>query len=135
MGITKMRHIMFFDLVSDIMKITMLLTLLVFSPIFLIGKPQMENNKLNQVNGSVEIAKLIQEQLRNNKNGLYYPETVKRVYAQTNYRLLWVLPDTVKYHTWDAMLMLDCVLQFGLNHADFHPEKILFDKLHKLIDH
>ncbi|WP_198163599.1 L,D-transpeptidase family protein [Pedobacter cryoconitis] len=95
----------------------------------------MENNRLKHVNDTVAIAKAIHEQLRNNKNDLYYPETVKRFYTKTDYKLLWVLPDTVKNHTWEAMLMLDCVLQFGLNHADFHPEKLLFDKLHKLIDH
>lgn len=115
------------------MKIATLLILLVFPSIFLIGSPQLANNRLKQVNDS--IAKAIHEQLRNNKNDLYYPETVKRFYKQADHKFLWVLPDTVKNHTWEAMLMLDCVLQFGLNHKDFHPEKLLFDRLHKLIDH
>jgi murein L,D-transpeptidase YcbB/YkuD len=46
--------------------------------------------------------------------------------------LVWIAPDTVKTHATDAMLLLDCVNQYGLNHADYHPDKLLYDELRAL---
>lgn len=76
----------------------------------------------------------IQQQLDGHKNDLHYPGTVRRFYRQSGYRLAWIFPDTVKTHAWEAMLMLDCVLQFGLSHGDYHPQKLLSEKLHGLIE-
>ena len=84
------------------MKIIMILTLLAFPYILLAGKPKLDNNRRNLVNDTTATA--IEEQFRDNKNGLYYPETVKSFYKQVDYKLLWVLPDTVKNHTWKLCL-------------------------------
>jgi L,D-transpeptidase YcbB len=64
---------------------------------------------------------------------LYYPRSVERFYKQNGYKLAWIAPDTVKTHAWDAMLLLDCVKQYGLNHEDYHPDLLLYPTLHKLI--
>jgi murein L,D-transpeptidase YcbB/YkuD len=66
-----------------------------------------------------------------NRNPLHlnYPAEVERVYRQAGKKLLWIAPDTVKMHAADAMMLLDCVLQYGLNHDDYHPRELLYDKL------
>lgn len=65
-------------------------------------------------------------------NGYYYPKSVERFYQHNGYKLAWVAPETVKTDAWEGMLLLDCVMQFGLNHADYHPKELLYDKLHYL---
>ncbi|RKR81977.1 hypothetical protein BDD43_2139 [Mucilaginibacter gracilis] len=77
----------------------------------------------------------IRNQLIIQSRFLYYPATVKRFYAATNYKLAWVAPDTVSTHASDAMLLLDCVRQYGLNHADYHPAQLLYNKLNTLTTH
>src|SRR6185437_4917549 len=65
-------------------------------------------------------------------NGLYFPASVKRVYENNGYQLIWIAPATVKTHAAEAMLLLDCVLQFGLNYADYHPKHLTYQKLNAL---
>jgi murein L,D-transpeptidase YcbB/YkuD len=76
----------------------------------------------------------IKQVLEKERNNLYYPNSVERFYQQNGYQLAWIAPDTVKTHAWDAMLLLDCVRQYGLNHGDYHPTLLLYPELHKLID-
>jgi murein L,D-transpeptidase YcbB/YkuD len=73
-------------------------------------------------------------ELKHHKAHLYYPREVASFYNQNGYKLAWIAPDTIKTHVWDAMLLLDCVRQYGLNHEDYHPELLLYPDLHKLID-
>jgi len=61
---------------------------------------------------------------------LNYPGEINRLYLQMGDKLLWIAPDTVKMHAGDAMMILDCVLQYGLSHRDYHPQELLYDKLH-----
>lgn len=79
------------------------------------------------------IANLIKTQLQTSYNGLYYPLSVERFYENNGFKLAFIAPDTVKSHSWDAMLFLDCVIQYGLNPADYHPEELQYDRLHALI--
>lgn len=65
---------------------------------------------------------------------LYYPRLVERFYKQNGNKLAWIAPDTVKTHAWDAMLLLDCIKQYGLNHDDYHPHLLLYPTLHRLIE-
>jgi len=74
----------------------------------------------------------IRNQLNKQSQHLYYPLSVKRFYSAMNFRTAWLAPDTVKTHTYDAMLLLDCVRQYGLNHADYYPDKLLYDKLNAI---
>lgn len=76
----------------------------------------------------------IRAQLAAHRNELYYPNSVERFYKAAGFRLAWIAPDTVKTHAWDAMLLLDCVIQYGLNHSDYHPSQLLYPKLHELIE-
>ena len=76
----------------------------------------------------------IRVQLAAHRNQLYYPNSVERFYKKSAFRLAWIAPDTVKTHAWDAMLLLDCVIQYGLNHSDYHPTQLVYPKLHELIE-
>ncbi len=70
-----------------------------------------------------------------NGSRYYYPASLERFYRQNGYSLAWIKPEKVKAHSWEAMLLLDCVMQFGLNHADYHPQELQYDKLHFLTEH
>lgn len=72
--------------------------------------------------------------IKSERANLYYPRSVERFYKQNGYKLAWIAPDTVKKHAWDAMLLLDCVKQYGLNHNDYHPKQLLYPTLHSLIE-
>lgn len=65
---------------------------------------------------------------------LNYPNSVKRFYAQYGYQPAWIKPQSGFGETWQAMLMLDCVLQYGLAHADYHPKVLIYDKLHHILE-
>ena len=74
----------------------------------------------------------VKAQLALHLNDLDYPLSVERFYRQLGYKLQWIAPDTVKTHASEAMLMLDCVLQFGLNYADYHSQYLTYQKLNLL---
>lgn len=75
------------------------------------------------------IATVIKGQLAVHRKELYFPNSVQRFYRQTGFKLAWIAPDTVKTHATDAMLLLDCVVTYGLKHSDYHPDQLLYDKL------
>ncbi|MEB0248923.1 hypothetical protein QN344_02190 [Mucilaginibacter sp. 5B2] len=64
---------------------------------------------------------------------LNYPQSVERFYKQTRYKLAWIAPDTVKTHAWDAMLLLDCALHYGLSPTDYHPRDLLYERLNAMM--
>lgn len=80
------------------------------------------------------ISSEIKKHLTNGVAGLYYPKTVKRFYDQYNFKPAWIKPQRGEGHAWQAMLMLDCVLQYGLSHADYHPKELSYDLLHNILD-
>ncbi len=65
---------------------------------------------------------------------LNYPNLVQEFYNMRNFSIAWVRPDTVKSEIYKSMLLMDCVLQFGLNRADFHPEELTYDRLRPLVE-
>ncbi len=71
--------------------------------------------------------------LKRSRAGLYYPLSVERFYKANGYKLAWITSNIIKTHVWDAMLSLDCIRQYGLNHEDYHPKQLLYPELHKLI--
>ncbi len=77
----------------------------------------------------------IRGQIILNEKHLNYPASVARFYQQSGYKLSWIAPETVKMHASEAMLMLDCVMQYGLNPPDYHPGELLYEKLNDLTRH
>jgi murein L,D-transpeptidase YcbB/YkuD len=78
----------------------------------------------------------IQNQLDNKilSSRLYFPKSVSRLYATRGFKPAWIKPQTGDGPTWQAMLMIDCVLQYGLSHADYHPDELQYDRLHNILD-
>ncbi|MCC8425499.1 L,D-transpeptidase family protein [Mucilaginibacter sp. UR6-11] len=65
---------------------------------------------------------------------LFYPKSVKRFYEQVGFNPAWIKPQNGAGPAWQAMLLLDCVLQYGLAHDDYHPKVLLYDQLHAILD-
>ncbi len=82
---------------------------------------------------SDSVSKEIKKQLSGSLP-LQYPKTVKRFYEQKKFEPVWIKMQTGEGPAWQAMLMIDCVLQFGLSHADYHPRELTYQILHHLLD-
>lgn len=80
------------------------------------------------------ISEAIQQLLNQESLNLYYPASVKRLYQKGNYNPLWITPQADHKHTWEAMLILDCVLEFGLSHNDYHAAELSYDQLHQIFE-
>nr|WP_082855941.1 L,D-transpeptidase family protein [Mucilaginibacter sp. L294] len=80
------------------------------------------------------LADEIARQLDKEKLPLNFPLSVKRFYQQRQFNQSWIVKEADAGQTWAAMLMIDCVLQFGLNHADYHPNELLYSKLHDILE-
>jgi len=78
----------------------------------------------------------IQEQLNSNHSQatLYYPVAVKHFYTLNSFQPAWVKAGRNTDKTWQAMIMIDCVLQFGLSNNDYHPHELLYNKLHDILE-
>lgn len=68
------------------------------------------------------------------KKTFYYPKSLERFYGRYEFQPKWITPDNDNKKTWEALLMFDCVLQFGLNHADYHPKELLFTTMHDILE-
>jgi len=78
---------------------------------------------------------VIRQQLSKQQKKQHYPLSVARFYRLLGYKLAWIAPDTVKMHAGDAMILLDCVNQYGLNHTAYHPEKLTYTQLELLTNY
>ncbi len=76
----------------------------------------------------------IKRQLKISELNLYYPKTVTRLYQQKKFKPIWIIPQGGEGDAWQAMLLIDCVKQFGLSHTDYHPKELLYDQLHDILD-
>jgi murein L,D-transpeptidase YcbB/YkuD len=65
---------------------------------------------------------------------LNYPKSVKRFYASKIFMPAWINANSQAGQTFEAMLLLECVSQYGLNHADYHPKKLTYDILSELLN-
>jgi murein L,D-transpeptidase YcbB/YkuD len=65
---------------------------------------------------------------------LCYPASVKRFYNHTNFQPAWIKPQNGEGQTWQAILLLDCVLQYGLSHNDYHPKELSDNNLYNILD-
>lgn len=81
---------------------------------------------------SMELSAQLKNQTRQSK--LYYPKSVNRYYHQNGFQLMWIKSKDQAKQTWEAMMLLDCVLQFGLSHADYHPKELIYDDLRTMIN-
>ena len=60
---------------------------------------------------------------------LNFPKTVERYYQTKGFELSWVQKGRKHANTEIAMMLLDCVKQFGLDPHDYHPNELLYSRL------
>lgn len=65
---------------------------------------------------------------------LYFPLSAKRFYQKRNFTPVWTIEQKDQNKTWAAMLLIDCVLQFGLRHEDYHPKDLQYTTLHTILE-
>lgn len=81
---------------------------------------------------TAEIRRLLNEPQRLPR--LYFPASVSRLYRENNFRPAWIKPQNGEGQAWQGMLLLDCVAQYGLSPADYHPRELGYADLHGLLD-
>lgn len=88
------------------------------------------------LNGDTSVKAEISRQLNERavNSLLYFPLSTNRFYAKRGYAPIWTLQQKDQNKTWAAMLLVDCVLQFGLKHEDYHPEELKYPLLHKILE-
>ncbi|SCW50753.1 L,D-transpeptidase family protein [Mucilaginibacter sp. NFR10] len=103
------------------------LLLFTFSSFFLVNVFAQEKKGItnNVINEQLKSAATSQQ--------LHYPQSVTRFYRQNNYLPVWTNPQS-RQNTGNAMVLLDCVLQYGLSHDDFHPKELQFDMLRDILE-
>jgi murein L,D-transpeptidase YcbB/YkuD len=79
------------------------------------------------------VSAYMQQYLKNGSLMLSYPKSVERFYQAYGTEAAWVNQTDTK-HTWQAMLLLDCVKLYGLSANDYHPKELLYDPLHTMIE-
>nr|WP_294943400.1 L,D-transpeptidase family protein [uncultured Mucilaginibacter sp.] len=75
----------------------------------------------------------IQRQLNSGGIWLSFPASTKKFYAQKKYQPYWIAGKN-QDKTWKAMLMLDCVLQFGLSYSDYRYNDHLPTLYHDILE-
>lgn len=64
---------------------------------------------------------------------LNFPNSVKRFYAQPVFEPNWLRSEENIAPTVSAMLLLDCVKQFGLQHASYHPNILTYERMYAIL--
>jgi murein L,D-transpeptidase YcbB/YkuD len=89
------------------------------------------------IHRDTSISEEIKVQLGDFKNaGIFnFPHSVSRFYKFHNFQPVWIKPGEDSKRTWEGVLLVNCVLQFGLCHADYHPKEIDYARLHTIFEH
>jgi murein L,D-transpeptidase YcbB/YkuD len=66
--------------------------------------------------------------------GLTYANSVKRFYKENGFSAIWIQAASKPSQTWESMLVLDCVKQYGLSHADYHSDELLYPRLRVILN-
>ncbi|SMC95003.1 L,D-transpeptidase scaffold domain-containing protein [Pedobacter nyackensis] len=64
----------------------------------------------------------------------HFPKSVTRFYNQRDFQPAWVTAQNDEDKTWEALQMLDCVAQYGLQYTDYHPKELLYSRMHDMFD-
>ncbi|TFF35395.1 L,D-transpeptidase scaffold domain-containing protein [Mucilaginibacter psychrotolerans] len=83
---------------------------------------------------NADLSTEIRQQLAAGKLALNFPASTASFYLQQNFKANWVAGSNNGKQAWAAMLMMDCVLQFGLTHEAYHPNELLYTTLHDILE-
>jgi murein L,D-transpeptidase YcbB/YkuD len=86
--------------------------------------------------GDTSVSKEIRLQLDaySGQQILDFPKSVRRFYRQNGFEPVWIKSQTDTKKAWEAVLILNCVLQFGLCHNDYHPKELSYSNLHIVLE-
>lgn len=65
---------------------------------------------------------------------LNFPKTVKRFYVLNNLQPNWLREEQNVGSTTSAMLLLDCIKHYGLQHENYHPEILNYALMHDILN-
>lgn len=117
------------------MKKISLIGIILFSSLYACAcRSQDQNERHQPVSQDSLLSASLRQQLTDIRRQLYFPKSVTRFYAANGYQAVWLRPQSGTGPTWQAMLMLDCTLQFGLPHSDYHPHELMYNKLHEILE-
>jgi len=89
--------------------------------------------KAGRARRDTTVAAVIKGRLAANADKLNYPASVKRFYIREGFKPVWVLTNSNKIPAWDAILLLECVSQYGLSPADYRPQELNCGTLNALL--
>jgi len=113
----------------------MIVVSLSFLPSFVLSIDKISTAKQStSVGADGTLSAEIKRQLFSNQLSLYFPNSVKRFYQNNNFNSPWIKPQSGAGSTWQAMMLIDCVLQYGLSHDDYHPKELVYDELHSIME-
>lgn len=87
-----------------------------------------------QIKPDAALAVEIERQLTTATVSLNFPRAVNRFYREDNFMPALLGKLSNQDAKWKAMLLIDCVLQYGLSPADYHPNELMYDKLHAIFE-
>lgn len=107
-----------------------------FMPVEAISKSYAPGKNIIRNTTDTSITAQIAGQLNDKalNNGLYFPVSAKRFYEKRAFAPVWTVEQKDQNKTWAAMLLIDCVLQFGLRHEDYHPKELQYTTLHTILE-
>lgn len=80
------------------------------------------------------LAPEIERQIRQSSALMNFPKSAERFYRERQFASAWVTDSYGKDDKWQAMLLIDCVLQYGLSPSDYHPKELTYDKLNRIAE-
>ena len=74
-------------------------------------------------------ARMFSSRLIEHQSKLNYPKTTSRLYQTISYKSVWFNQADKNILLTNAVVLIDCVLQYGLKKSDYHPAELSFTKL------
>ena len=88
---------------------------------------------IEQGDDDIESAAL-REYIEKSETGhLNFPILTKKLYQSGKYKYMWLSPNN-KSQLWDAMMLLDCVVQYGLLPKSYHPTELTYSNLNLITE-
>jgi len=87
-----------------------------------------------QIKPDAALTAVIERQLTTSTVLLNFPKAVTRFYREGSFMPAFVGKASNQEAKWKAMLLIDCVLQYGLSPTDYHPKELMYDKLHAIFE-
>lgn len=120
---------------SNLRYICIGLLMIILQPIF---HPSVKANPIQATNSVLKkdtLGLTIQQLLNEGQvaSMLHFPQSVKRFYSFCPAGAAWIKNDEKIKPVTDALLLLDCVRQYGLKKENYHPKELNYSLLHDVL--